>query len=109
MMPISIMTMIAILLAVPVLFGLWRRALSKWGAIALSTVVSPFLMLGATKAIAIAYWAIHSDPANRGCPGGECGVDAYAAGLWPLLIPVFMVPAFFVSLIIILLVRRFQT
>ena len=109
MMPISIITMIAILFAVPVLFGLWRSALSKWGAIALSTVVSPFLMLGATKAIAIAYWAIHSDPANRGCPGGECGVDAYAAGLWPLLIPVFMVPAFFVSLIIILLVRRFQT
>lgn len=90
--------------AVPIILGRWGGG-SKWGSIGCSTILTPFLVLAAIKLVAKAYWAMFPG-SGSGCSGGECGGDAYAAAYWPLLIPVFMVPAFLISLTIILLMRR---
>ena len=100
---LSLSAMLAVSIGLPALLA---RLGFKWGVIGCSTLISPFLMLGAAKLTAMAYWHFNHDPSGGSCSGGECGGEAYAAGLWPLLIPVFMVPAFFVSLVIILLTRR---
>ena len=100
---LSLSAMLAVSIGVPALLA---RQGSKWGAIGCSTLISPFLMLGAIKLTAMAYWHFNHDPSGGSCSGGECGGEAYAAGFWPLLIPVFMVPALFVSLLVILLLRR---
>lgn len=77
---------------------------SKWGSIGCATIVTPFFLLGATKLLGKIYWALYPG-SGSGCSGGECGANSYAGGLWPLLIPIFMVPAFFFSLIVVLTVR----
>ena len=103
MMPLLAIVALAVFVGMP--FALVRfDPASKWGAIGCSTILTPFLFLGATKLVALAYWAMFPG-SGSGCSGGECGGEAYAAGLWPLLIPVFMVPAFVVSMVIILLMR----
>ena len=104
MMEITFLIQGIILFGVPTALGAWR-GIWKWGAIALSTVLTPILMLGSIKLTAKIYWALYPGTGS-GCSGGECGGEAFAAGFWPLLIPVFMVPAFVVSLFVILLMRR---
>ena len=100
---LCIIAMIAVLIAVPAVLG---RQSSKWGAIGCSTILTPFLLVGAISVTAKVYWHFNRNSAGGGCPGGECGAAGYSAGLWPLLIPLFMIPAFFVSWIIVELMGR---
>ncbi len=97
---LSLLAMVVVLFVVPALLGALS---SKWGSIGCSTLISPFLMVGAITLTGKAYWHFNHDPSG-GC-GGECGAASYSAGLWPLLIPVFMVPAFFVSWLVIALMK----
>lgn len=104
-----VVVLLVVLIGMPAVLGAWSKPGSTWGAIALSTLVSPFLMLGAAALLVVLNRAVPHEHVSRGCPGGECGGAGYAAGyadaLWPLLIPVFMVPSFLVSTLIILLIR----
>ena len=94
--------MVAVMIAVPVMFG---KHGAKWGAIGCSTIVTPVLMVGAISLTAKVYWHFNRDLVGSSCSGGECGAASYSGGLWPLLIPAFMIPAFFVSWIVIALMR----
>lgn len=108
-MGLMFFAMFLVLIGVPMALGSWRRPESKWGAIALSTFVSPFLMMGMAVLTVGIYMALAGDHGSSGCSGGECGPALYAAGYAPLLlllaIPTLMVPSFVVSTLIILLIR----
>jgi hypothetical protein len=101
---------LAVQIAFPVWLGALRQDVSKWTAVFLSTIVSPFLILAAFKVSALVYWAIfRSSSTGGGCSGGECGGAAVAAGYWPLLLLFFLPISFVFSVAIILVMRRRST
>ena len=96
------LALVAVILAAAI-FG--RLPIGKWWAILLTTLSGPFIMLVVIRATAKTYWALSSNQGS-GCSGGECGVDAIAAGYWPLLIPLFLPFAFFLAWPTIAIYRR---
>lgn len=96
----------SLVIGIPALLAGWQKE-SNWGVVWVSTIFTPFIVLTGVKIYAKLYWQFSSTPGS-GCSGGECGGGAYAAGYWPLLIPVLMVVSFVVSGFVVL-VRNSRT